>query len=76
MRESGKILAANIKAERSRCGLSQEDVSQQLGITRETYISYEKDASKLSSSKLIKLSEILKCNISAFFVNFESTKHE
>ena len=40
----GITIANNIRAERNRANLSQEDVAKLLGVSRETYSSYEKDA--------------------------------
>ena len=63
-----KRIAANIRAERSRANLFQEEVADKLGLTRRTYITYEEDASTIKMSTLIKLSEIFSCDISAFYL--------
>lgn len=67
--EIGKIIASNIRAERNRCKLSQNEVCEILGITNRTYIDYEEDASKIRVLTLAKLSEIFNCKIDAFFMN-------
>lgn len=63
-----KRIADNIRAERNRAKLSQTEVAERLGMTRVTYLSYEQDASLVKVSTLIKLSQIFKCDISAFYL--------
>jgi transcriptional regulator with XRE-family HTH domain len=65
----GKTIADNIRAERNRMNMTQEQVSKKLGITKRTYIKYEEDASKVSSSTLADLSEMFNCDIKCFFIN-------
>ena len=64
----GIIIANNIRAERNRANLSQEDVAKLLGVSRETYSSYEKDARVIRATTLYNLSQILQCSINAFFI--------
>jgi DNA-binding XRE family transcriptional regulator len=63
-----KRIAANIRAERSRAKLSQEEVAAKLGLTRKTYIKYEVDASKIKTGTLVKLADMFGCNINAFYL--------
>lgn len=63
-----KRIAANIRAERNRVNLSQEEVANRLGLTRRTYIIYEEDASAIKLSTLIRLSNIFRCDINAFYL--------
>lgn len=63
-----KRIAANIRAERSRANLSQEDVAEKLGLTRRTYLTYEEDASLLRIEKLVILAELFGCDINAFYL--------
>lgn len=63
-----KTIANNIRAERNRANLSQEYVAKMLGVTRETYSSYEKDARAIGATMLYNLSLILECSINAFFI--------
>lgn len=65
---SGKEIADNIRAERSRAKLTQEYVAKELGITTKTYISYEENAQSIKATTLYKLSLILNCNISDFYL--------
>lgn len=63
----GIIVANNIKAERNRAGIIIEDVCKKLSIAKCTYISYEKDASKIQTTTLIKLAKLFDCDINMFF---------
>lgn len=65
----GKVIANNIRAERNRVNLTQEYVAKELGITTRTYVTYEDDAKNISATMLYKLSIILNCNISAFYLH-------
>lgn len=70
----GNELSNNIKAERHRAGLTVEDVTKKLKISRPTYLKYENDASKISIARLMDLAEIFGCNISMFFYTKEDDK--
>lgn len=52
------IIYPNIEAERARLGLSQEEFSQIIGLTRRTYSAYIRGKGAFNSKALIKLSEI------------------
>ncbi len=64
---NGKEIANNLRAERNRIKMTQEDVAKKLNITLRTYVSYEEDASTVKATTLYMLSKILNCNISDFF---------
>lgn len=64
---NGKEIANNIKAERNRADITIEDVCKNLDISRPTYIEYEKDASKIQTSFLLKLATYFGCDIDMFF---------
>ena len=64
----GKVIANNIRAERNRANLTQEDIAHRLGISTKTYISYENDAKSISATMIYELSLILNCNISDFYL--------
>lgn len=65
---SGKQIADNIRAERNRANIKIETISQELNISRPTYIEYEKDAEKVKICTLIKLANLFGCTIDCFFV--------
>lgn len=64
---TGKEIANNLRAERNRAKLTQEEVARSLDITLRTYVSYEEDASTVKATTLYLLSKILNCSISDFF---------
>lgn len=64
---NGKEIANNLRAERNRKKMTQEDVARKLNITLRTYVSYEENASTIKAATLYSLSKILSCNISDFF---------
>lgn len=74
--EIGKAIADNIRAERNRANLSQENVANQLGITLRTYVTYEQNAKNVEATTLILLSKILECDVNDFYLRTKSTKCE
>ena len=70
---TGKEIANNIRAERNRVDLTIDTVIEKLGISKPTYVSWEKDAGKISIENLINLSDIFGCSINNFFVHSNLT---
>ena len=73
---SGKEIANNLRAERNRADLTQEQVAKKLDVTLRTYVSYEEDASTIKATTLFLLSKILGCKIDDFYLQNNSTKCE
>jgi len=73
---SGKEISNNIRAERNRVKLTQEEVANKLGITSRTYLKYEEDAKNIKATTLYALSKLFMCNIGDFYVSNNSTKCE
>ena len=67
------IISNNIRAERSRCRKTQEEVAKQLGIDRSTYTDWE-NRPRIDSFELFQLSCILGCSVQDFFVGLEATE--
>lgn len=67
-----KIINRNIKAERVRAGLTQEEVANILGIERKTYINIEKE-NKVEASIMFKLSVLFNCPIDNFYMGYKTT---
>ncbi len=65
---NGIKIADNIRAERNRVKINIEDTCKYLGISKTTYIEYEKNAEKIQARYLIKLAELFKCDIYRFFI--------
>lgn len=72
----GKEISNNMRAERNRTGLTQEQVADIIGISTKTYISYEKNAKNIKATAIYKLSKVFNCTIDAFYVQRKSTKRE
>lgn len=72
----GKIIADNIRAERNRVNITQEEVANKLDITLRTYISYEQNAKNVEVPMLLFLAKIFGCNVDAFYLNTNFTNCE
>lgn len=71
-----KFISNNIRAERNRKGLTQEEVAKKLSVSTRTYILYETNEVIPKASTLLNLAEIFGCNISDFYAPEKSTKSE
>lgn len=71
-KEISKIISSNIKAERARCGLTQEEVASKLNISSRTYIRWEQETG-IDCVDLYRLSNIFDCKIEDFFVGLDVT---
>lgn len=65
------IVAYRIKNARKLKGLSQQDIADELDITKQMVSKYEKGISMPSSSKLLKLSRLFGLKIDYFFNSFK-----
>ena len=65
------IVAYRIKNARKLKGLSQQDVADELQISKQMVSKYEKGISMPSSSKLLKLSRLFGLKIDYFFNSFK-----
>lgn len=59
-------LSRNIKSKRIQRGLTQEEMAEMLGTSRNTYISYETKC-LAKPTTLIKIADLLNCSLSDFF---------
>ena len=66
---NGKRIANNIRAERNRANLTQEETAAELpNVTLRTYVSYEEDAKRIKATTLYMLSKIFDCKIESFYL--------
>lgn len=72
-KEISKIISSNIRAERARCGLTQEEVANRLNISARTYIRWEQETN-IDCIDLYRLSNVFDCKIEDFFVGLDPTK--
>jgi transcriptional regulator with XRE-family HTH domain len=61
-------ITANIKAERARSGLSQEDVAEKLGITRQSYNIWETNPKSLTLDKIELLAKVIGCSVTTLVI--------
>ena len=64
-----RIIKYNMKAMRTKAGLSQEDAALMLGITRQCISNYERRPESLSIKRFIDLARIYGCDPSYFFTD-------
>lgn len=63
----------NLREARERANMTQQEVANELGISRPTYIAMEKDPGRVSIVEAQHLSELLKVPMcSLFFTNSDS----
>ena len=60
---SGNQLAKNIIYYRKKRGLSQEKVSEYMGVSRQAVTKWENDVSRPSSDHLIKLAQLFEVEV-------------
>ncbi len=70
------VIANNVRAERNRVNMTQEETARFLEITTRTYIDYEKGKRKIFATDLYKLSVLFGCPIASFYLLNNSTKCE
>lgn len=70
--EMNRKIALNLKNERKKANLSQEEVAEIIGVTRETIISYEKGR-KISASLIAELSKLYQCPVDNFYLGLDVT---
>lgn len=61
----------NLKAERSRLGLTQKDVADQLGIAVPTYSKKENGKQDFTQKEMLELCKILNRTLDELFYDFE-----
>lgn len=73
MKEKLSYITNNIKSFRARAGYSQEQMAELLDVSRATYCDYEVNPQKVKVETLTNIADVLKCNLSDFFVEFKVT---
>ena len=72
MKDIRIIIANNIRAERTRNKITQEDAAHYLNIARETYNGFE-NGNKIDAYYLYKLSKLFNCKIDSFYIGIDTT---
>lgn len=70
---NNSVISQNIRAERTRAGLTQKEVSDILKINRRTYMGYE-NGNSVNAYVLWQLQQLFNCNIENFFITQNETK--
>ncbi len=73
---NGIDVANNIRMERNRAKMTQEEVAIKLGISLKTYITYENDAKYVKATVIYMLSNLFNCSMEQFYVSSKFTKCE
>ena len=68
MKKEQEILKNNFKSLRVRVGLSQEDVSKKLKISRTKFLNYENNPISIKIELLLELSYLYNCELKDFFI--------
>jgi Predicted transcriptional regulators len=61
----------NIEAERSRLQMTKESLSQELGITSKTYLSYIREDSPIPSDVLLSMAKLFGCSTDYLLISSE-----
>lgn len=61
MNYSNEVLASNLRAERARCDLSQEELAARSGVSAASLIKYESGEMTPGIDKVISMAEALGC---------------
>lgn len=60
-------VTANMKSARVKRGMTQADVAERLGVTRQTFITYEANPQTVPFGTFVSMAEIYGCEVSYFF---------
>lgn len=71
-----KEIAENLKKFRNDAGLTQDQMSEKIGVCRATYISMEKGKTPLINGKLYKAAEVLDCDAEKLVSGYSQQKWE
>ena len=74
MKEKLQYISNNLKMYRTRIGYTQEKIANILNISRATYCDYEVNPQKLKIETLQDIADVLKCDLSDFFVQINVTE--
>jgi transcriptional regulator with XRE-family HTH domain len=67
-------IGERIRSRRIRAGVSQENLGKPLGITFQQIQKYEKGTNRVSAGRLLKIAEVLECNVMDFFEGLHDSR--
>jgi transcriptional regulator with XRE-family HTH domain len=65
--EIESLIGERIRFRRIQVGISQEQLGKALGVTFQQIQKYEKGANRVSAGRLVRIAEVLECNVMLFF---------
>jgi transcriptional regulator with XRE-family HTH domain len=67
-------IGERIRSHRIRAGVSQENLGKPLGITFQQIQKYEKGTNRVSAGRLLKIAEVLECDVMDFFEGLQDSR--
>jgi transcriptional regulator with XRE-family HTH domain len=67
-------IGERIRSRRIRAGVSQENLGKPLGVSFQQIQKYEKGANRVSAGRLLKIAEVLECNVTDFFEGLQDSR--
>jgi transcriptional regulator with XRE-family HTH domain len=67
-------IGERIRSRRIRAGVSQENLGKPLGITFQQIQKYEKGTNRVSAGRLLKIAEVLGCDVMDFFDGLQDSR--
>jgi transcriptional regulator with XRE-family HTH domain len=67
-------IGERIRSRRIRAGVSQENLGKPLGVSFQQIQKYEKGTNRVSAGRLLKIAEVLECNVTDFFEGLQDSR--
>jgi transcriptional regulator with XRE-family HTH domain len=67
-------IGERIRSRRIRVGMSQEKLGTPLGVTFQQIQKYERGANRISAGRLLKVAEVLECDVTDFFEGLQRSR--
>jgi transcriptional regulator with XRE-family HTH domain len=68
------LIGARIRSRRIQARMSQETLGEALGVSFQQIQKYEKGSNRVSAGRLLKIADVLECNVMDFFEGIGSGK--
>jgi transcriptional regulator with XRE-family HTH domain len=67
-------IGERIRSRRIRAGVSQENLGKPLGVSFQQIQKYEKGTNRVSAGRLLKIAEVLECDVTDFFEGLQDSR--
>jgi transcriptional regulator with XRE-family HTH domain len=67
-------IGERIRSRRIRAGVSQENLGKPLAVSFQQIQKYEKGTNRVSAGRLLKIAEVLECNVTDFFEGLQDSR--